>query len=90
MDTARFHVGHVDEAQCLVHQEPQPKNPAPPKTPTPTALPSMCPHCGNAITEERRLAAKQSGNSNVYCSRKCQEKGSRKARHARRAGLLSS
>jgi hypothetical protein len=74
-DCGRFHVGHADHSQKIVRQEVERRG---------FSLPKSCPHCGGPIPEERRLAAWECGNRNVYCSTKCQQKGGKKARHARR------
>lgn len=84
-DCGAWHIGTADKAQIIVRQPPAPsRNPDPPKIPTLEALPLICPRCGNAIPEDRRQAAEQSGTPTVYCSRKCQEKACKKARHLRR------
>jgi hypothetical protein len=77
-DCGRFHVGHADRCQHIVRQQVERRG---------YSLPTACPHCGGPISEERRIAARESGNRNVYCSKKCQRKGGKKARHARRAEL---
>ena len=75
-DCGRFHVGHADHSQRLVREGHERRG---------FALPTMCPCCGKPIPEERRRAAWESGNRTVYCSRKCRQKGGKKARHVRRA-----
>lgn len=80
IDCRRFHIGHADESQIIAHQRPDP-----PKSVRPIALPTICPHCNEAIPDERRREAERSGSPTVYCSRKCQQKHSRKARHKREA-----
>lgn len=82
IDCGLYHIGHADRSQIIVRQERPLKEPGPPKT---IVLPTSCPQCGGPIPEQRRTAAERTGSSTVYCSRKCQGKGSRKARHARRA-----
>jgi predicted sulfurtransferase len=72
-DCERFHVGHADESQKIARQRRG------------VNLPTTCPHCGEPIPEERRQAARESGNLTVYCSKKCSRKGAKKARNARRA-----
>jgi hypothetical protein len=74
-DCGRFHVGHADRSQLIVRQQVERRG---------FSLPKDFPHCGGPIAEQRRIAAWESGNSAVFCSKKCQRKGSRKARHARR------
>jgi hypothetical protein len=75
-DCGRFHVGHADRSQQIVREEAERSW---------FSLPTNCPHCGGPIPEERRVAARESGNRNVYCSTKCQQKGGKKARRGRRA-----
>ena len=77
----RFHIGHADRSQIIVRE-----NAARPKARArgPIALPDVCPHCGKGIPEDRRRAARKSRTPTVYCSRRCQQNGSRKARRARR------
>jgi len=72
-DCLRFHVGHADQSQQIARQHRG------------FSLPTTCPHCGEPIPEERRQAARESGNLTVYCSKKCSRKGAKKARNARRA-----
>lgn len=73
-DCGKFHIGHADKAQQITRQ--------PPVVPA-ALLPTLCPRCGQPIAEERRLAAKESGNFNVYCSRKCSTKGTKMTRNQR-------
>lgn len=75
-DCGHFHVGHADQSQHIVRQQIDLRG---------FSLPVSCPHCKGKIPEERRLAALESGNRNVFCSKKCQRKGAKKARRARRA-----
>jgi hypothetical protein len=75
-DCGHYHVGHADRSQHIVREEVERHG---------FSLPKICPHCGGAIPEARRIAAWESGNRNVYCSNKCRDKCGRKARHARRA-----
>jgi hypothetical protein len=82
LDCRGYHVGHADLSQIMARQTPSSQLPKPAQ---PIALPSHCPHCGGEIPEERRSAAEMSKTSTVYCSKKCQQKGSKKARHAARA-----
>jgi hypothetical protein len=80
-DCNRFHVGHADRCQIIVRQSAsKPKKEAE----RAIVLPEMCPHCGQRIPEGRRRAAENSRTPTVYCSRKCQQHGSRKARRAKR------
>ena len=79
-DCGRFHVGHADLSQILARQEPIKGL---------IELPTECPRCGQPVPEERRIAATESGNSNVYCSKKCGQKFSRSQRHARKAAQLA-
>jgi hypothetical protein len=72
-DCSAFHIGHADESQKIVRRPPDPPS-----------LPVTCPRCKGPIPEHRRLAASQTGSSTVYCSRKCQQKWSRKLRHLRK------
>jgi hypothetical protein len=81
LDCQKYHIGHADQCQIIIRQpEEQPK----PVPTTPVSLPFVCPRCSNAIPEERRRAAEQTGTPTVYCSRKCQQKACKKARHLRR------
>ena len=73
-DCGRFHVGHADLSQRIARQQFDR-----------TCLPAVCPHCGGPIPEERRRSAWESGNRNVYCSKRCQRKGAKRARRERRA-----
>jgi len=75
-DCGLFHVGHADLSQRIAHERSLCQG---------HSLPTICPHCGKSISEERRVAARESGNQNVYCSTKCSEKGRKKARHIRKA-----
>lgn len=83
-DCNRFHVGHADRSQIIVRE-----NASKPKTKvhTPIVFPTACPHCGQPIPDERRRAAQDSHTPIVYCSRKCQQKGSRRARRERREAV---
>ena len=74
-DCARFHVGHADFSQLIARKEQEARR---------VELPTSCPRCGGPITEERRIAAVESGNSNVYCSSKCQAKHAKTRRNALR------
>jgi hypothetical protein len=74
-DCGRFHIGHANKSQIIVRERLERRL---------HNLPTSCPRCGSPIPEERRLAAWESGNRNVYCSKKCQQKGGKKLRHARR------
>jgi hypothetical protein len=84
-DCGGWHIGRADKDQIIVRQRPAPlKDSDAPKTATSSALPLICPRCSSAIPEERRSAAEQTGTPTVYCSRKCQQKACKKARHLRR------
>jgi len=77
-DCGDFHVGHADLSQRLARQNLD-KN----------GLPTVCPYCSEPIPEERRQCAWESRSRNVYCSKRCQEKGGKKARGARRAAHVA-
>jgi hypothetical protein len=68
-DCSAFHIGHADLTQQIVRRPPDPP-----------FLPATCPGCKSPIPEQRRQAALETGSSTVYCSRKCQQKSSRKLR----------
>ena len=78
---ARFHVGHADRCQFIARRKLEERR---------IELPTACPRCSGSIVEERRLAAAESGNTNVYCSNECHAQHSKSRRHARRAAQLSS
>ena len=78
-DCLRFHVGLADRSQILARQEPEARL---------IELPTACPRCSGPIPEQRRIAAAEAGNANVFCSNRCRDKQSKSKRHARRAAQL--
>ena len=80
-DCHKFHIGHADKAQQIIRE---------PALVPADLLPTLCPRCGQPIAEERRLAAMESGNFNVYCSRKCSTKVSKTTRNQRNGRFLNS
>lgn len=80
-DCGRIHIGHGDRSQVIARETASTRARKQSKI---IDLPTVCPNCGGNIPDVRRQAAQSSGAQTVYCSRKCQQKGSRKARHAKR------
>ena len=78
-DCLRFHVGHADQSQQIVRHQAERSD---------FSLPAACPNCEGPIPEERRIAAWESGNPTVYCSKRCQKKCGKKALRTRRAGQV--
>lgn len=74
VDCRQFHIGHADKSQIncspvAITKEPGLAEDLHHGRPA-VRVPSM----RHPMPEERRLAAKQSGNPNVYCSSQCKRK----------------
>src|SRR6266478_2095884 len=71
-DCGKFHIGHADQSQKIVREVAV------------SSVNSNCRRCNAPISDERRYQAAESGNSTVYCSRKCQDKWGKKKRQAKK------
>lgn len=73
-ECSRFHIGHADKAADKSQKIRK----------AALSLNSRCPRCYKPVSDERIFASAQSGNSRVYCSRRCRKKSARKKKVANR------